>query len=433
MTASTKTRLLLFALSFLLYIDRVNLSTAAGPLQKELGLSNTELGVAFSAFAYSYLVFQIIGGVIADTYGSRRTLIGCVSIWVVTTIATGLVGGLASLFLVRLFLGCGEGATLPSQARAITNWTPVAQRGMMQGVTHSFSRLGNAVTPPLVAMLIVFSSWRWSFVILGCLTAIWLVFWMISFRDTPRQHALITEAELERLPERGASFAAKPPPIPWIPLLKRVAPISAVYFCYGWTGYMYFTWLPSFFMHGYNMNIRSSALYASGVFFAGVVGDACGGLISDRLLKATGNLNLARSAFISFSFVASLFCLVPVLVVKDVDWITIALSGAFFFIELTIAPTWAVPMDIAPQYSGTASGVMNAGSAVAGVVSPIVFGIIIDATGTWTAPFIGSIALLLVGALLTITIRPHLRMVALPDGKVELVRTHRAALDPVSS
>jgi MFS family permease len=421
--ATTKVFALLCSLSFLLYLDRVNLSTAAPFVQKELGLSNTELGIAFSAFAYSYLVTQIIGGVIADKFGPRWTLLGCVAIWVVTTIATGLVGSLASLFAVRLALGIGEGAALPAAARAIINWFPVDKRGMAQGITHSFSRLGNAVAPPIIAALITFTTWRTSFVIVGIGTAAWLVFWYLGFRDHPREDATITEAELDRLPPKAevAPGSTRRDPVPWRRLLKRIAPSAAVYFCYGWTGWLYFTWLPSFFLHAYNYNLKSSAIFASGVFLAGVVGDAMGGLVADRIFKRTGSLTLSRSALIAGTFVASAVCLIPVLVSSDLGIMTIALSAAFFFIEMSIAPIWLVPMDVTPAYAGTASGIINAGSAMAGIVSPILFGLIIDQTGSWTAPFVGSVVLLLIGAVLAFTIRPEVKLetgIEVADGAV---------------
>lgn len=110
--------ILLSTMSFLLYVDRVNLSTAASSIQAELGMTNTQLGIAFSAFAYSYAVFQVIGGWIADRIGSRVTLLVCGLIWVLTTIGTGLVGSFAALLAVRFVLGIGEGATLPAAGRA---------------------------------------------------------------------------------------------------------------------------------------------------------------------------------------------------------------------------------------------------------------------------------------------------------------------------
>ena len=93
---------------FLFYIDRVNISTAATHIQSDLHLSNAEIGLAFSAFAYPYTFFQIFGGWIADRFGPRRTLFWSGLIVAVTTMATGLAGGLGSLFLIRLLLGFGE-------------------------------------------------------------------------------------------------------------------------------------------------------------------------------------------------------------------------------------------------------------------------------------------------------------------------------------
>ena len=414
---TTKVFALLCGLSFLLYLDRVNLSTAASFVQKELALSNLQLGIAFSAFAYSYLLTQVIGGVLADKYGPRWTLTGCVAIWVVTTIATGFVGSLASLFAVRLALGVGEGAALPAAARAITNWFPVDKRGLAQGVTHSFSRFGNAVAPPLVALLISVTSWRMSFIIVGIATGVWLVFWHFGFRDHPSEDSRITQAELDRLPPRAdvAPRSTRSEPIPWRRLLKRIAPSAAVYFCYGWTGWLYFTWLPSFFLHAYDYNLKNSSIFVSGVFFAGVVGDAMGGIVADQIFKRTGSLTLSRSGLIAATFVLSAVCLVPVLISSNLGVMTLSLSAAFFFLEMSIAPTWMVPMDVAPAYAGTASGIINAGSAVAGIVSPILFGLIIDETGSWTAPFVGSIILLLVGAVLTFAIRPDIKMSAAGD------------------
>ena len=409
-SASAKIFALLCSLSFLLYVDRVALSSAGGLIQQELGLTNFQLGIAFSAFAYSYFLTQVFGGMIADRFGARGTIAISVGVWVVTTFATGLIGGLTSLFAVRLLLGFGEGAVLPASARAIAQWFPKHRRGLVQGVTHSFSRLGNALTPPLVAALILLFDWRTCFYILAGITVIWLVFWWIFYRDNPADDPTITEAELEALSRSAAPAPAIRVATPWRALLRRVAPTAAVYFCYGWTGWLYFTWLPSFFLHAHDFDIKKSALFASGVFFAGVVGDGLGGVVADRIYTRTGSLLRSRSLLISGSFLASVVCLTPALLSTDMTIITLALSGAFFCIEMSIAPVWLVPVDVAPEHSGTASGIINAGSALAGIISPMIFGLIIDKTGDWTAPFIGSIILLLVGAVIALFIRPELQI-----------------------
>ena len=163
-------------------------------------------------------------------------------------------------------------------------------------------------------------------------------------------------------------------------------------------------------LRSFGLNLKRSALFSMGVFFAGVVGDTLGGIVSDSILQRTGNVVRARSHLVFVSLVGSLICLVPVLFVHDIYWIALCLSGAFFFLELTIGPIWAIPMDIAPAYSGTASGLMNSGSALAAILSPLVFGIIIDRTHNWSLPFIGSIGLLAFGAILSFWMHPEKRL-----------------------
>jgi len=137
-----------------------------------------------------------------------------------------------------------------------------------------------------------------------------------------------------------------------------------------------------------------------------VVGDALGGIVSDRIFARTGSRNKARRNLVVIGFLAALACTAPILFVHDVTWAAIFLSLAFFFSEFTIGPMWAIPMDIAPRFSGSASGLMNTGSALAAIVSPLVAGYVIDKTGNWELPFIGSIALLFVGSILAFWMKP---------------------------
>lgn len=400
------------AMSFLMYVDRVNLAATGGLIKQELGMSNTELGLIFSAFAYTYCIFQIVGGWFVDRIGARKMILICGVTWVTATVLTGFVGGFVSLFLCRLLLGVGEGVALPSQARAITFWFKRSERGLVQGLTHSFSRLGNAITPPIIVLLVSFHSWRSAFWILGGFTAVWAIIWFFKFKDDPRE-AGVNEQELEGIPhfEKTGLGNKNAEPTPWGPLLKRMGPTMAVYFCYGWTSWLFFTWLPTFFMHGRNMDLKSSALFTTGVFLSGVVGNTAGGVISDKILKMTNNLVTARRNVIIFSFICALLLLIPVTQSDSMLVMTICISIAFFCLELTIGPIWAVPMDITPKYVGMASGLMNAGSAVAGIISPIIFGIIIDKTGNWSLPFYGSIALLIVGIMLTFFMRPDRQLI----------------------
>jgi sugar phosphate permease len=400
---------LLCLMYLITYIDRVNIATAANAIKRELALSNTQLAFILSAFGYPYVVFQIFGGWVGDRVGARRTLFLCGLIWASATILTGFTGSIATLFLVRLLIGVGEGATFPVATRAMQAWTSAGRRGFAQGITHAFARLGNALTPPVVAWLIGIVTWRGSFVVLGCLSMVWVFTWVWYFRDVPAEHPSITSAELERLPNGGrrANATERAVAVPWRRLAARMWPVSVVYFCYGWTLWMYLNWLPLYFLHEHKLQLGRSALFSSTVFAAGVGGDYLGGVLSDAILRNTGNLRIARCRLVRGAFLASLVSVLPIFFTHDLTIVVISLAAAFFFAEIVIGPMWAIPMDIAPKYSGTASGFMNTGSALAAVLSPLAFGFIIDATGNWNLPFIGSIGLLLAGALLASTMHPE--------------------------
>jgi len=422
--ATTRVLFLLCAMYFITYIDRVNVSTAASQFGAELGLSHTQIGFVFSAFAYPYLIFQIIGGWVGDRFGPRRTLAVCAVIWAGATVMTGLAGGFTSLILARLLLGLGEGATFPTATRAMSNWMPADKRGLAQGTTHAASRIGNAVAPPLIVWMMVATSWRGAFIITGIISFMWAIVWIWYFRDDPRQHAQITSEETATL--SSYSGIKERLPVPWRALLARMAPVTAVYFCYGWVLWLFLGWIPQYFLHNYHMQLGKSALFASGVFFAGVIGDWLGGILTDRLLRKSRRLRLARNVMVGACMLLTLLSLAPIMLMSDISipMAALCLSFGFFFNEMTIGPMWAVPMDIAPKHAGTASGIMNSGSALAAIISPVVGGWLIDRTGNWNLPFVVSMALMAAGIVLSFTMRPDRALDAAPaktDAAAEFV------------
>lgn len=417
--ATSVVLVMLCLMYFITYLDRVNVSTAASGFGKEFNLSKTEIGFVFSAFAYPYLVFQVIGGWVSDKFGARKTLIWCGVVWGVATILTGMAGGLVSLLLARLLLGFGEGATFPAATSAMGRWVAKENRGFAQGITHAFSRIGNAVAPAAVVAIMAGYGWREAFYLCGFLSLAWVVVWALVFTEEPSQHPRITQAELAALPSAKKDKVH----VPWGPLFRRMLPVTLVYFCYGWTLWLFLSWIPQYFIHSYDLDIKKSALFASGVFFAGVVGDTLGGIISDRILKRSGNLKKARSYMVAVCMFLTMLALLPLMFTHDRTLSILSLSAGFFFAEMTIGPMWAIPMDIAPECCGTASGIMNTGSAMAAILSPVISGYIIDKTGNWQLPFIVSIVLMGVGVALSFRMRPDDRFhhVAVPDADIGAV------------
>ena len=224
-------------------------------------------------------------------------------------------------------------------------------------------------------------------------------------------------------------------PVPWGALSRRMLPVTIVYFCYGWTLWLFLTWLPSFFLNTYKLDLKRAAISSSGVYILGAVGNTLGGLASDSILRRTGDRNKARRNIIVICFLLSFALMFPVLKagwlasvspfvkLHQLNFVAICLAAAFFFAEFTIGPFWAIPMDIAPRYSGSASGLMNVGSALAAAVSPLVAGYVIDWTNNYTLPFIGSMVLLLLGAILAYWMKPN---EGFAGGEVEAPLTTKA-------
>ncbi|WP_118182969.1 MFS transporter [Paraburkholderia phosphatilytica] len=404
-SATSIVLIMLCIMYFITYLDRVNVSTAAAGFGKEFHLTHTEVGLVFSAFAYPYLIFQIIGGWISDRFGARRTLLFCGALWGVATLLTGFATGLVTLFAARLLLGFGEGATFPAATAAMSRWVAKERRGFAQGITHAASRVGNAVAPAVVVLIMARYGWRESFYACGVLSLIWVAVWALTFTEHPQEHRRITEAELAILPEPKARAAN----LPWLALFRKMAPVTVVYFCYGWTLWLFLSWIPQYFLHSYHLALNKSAIFASVVFFAGVLGDTLGGIVTDWIFQRTGSLKRARSYMVSVCMLCTFVALVPMMFMHDLYGSMACLAAGFFFAEMTIGPMWAIPMDIAPQYSGTASGMMNTGSALAAIISPVMGGFLIDRFGSWELPFVGSMLLMAIGVVLAFRMQPESR------------------------
>jgi MFS family permease len=396
--------ILLCAMYFISYIVRQNVSTAIIEIRPEFGLTNTEAGLIFSAFGYPYLLFQIIGGVTADRFGPRLTLFVSGLVWAGATVLTSMAWDFYSLFFARVLMGFGVGATLPTATRAMQHWVESKKRGYAQGITHAFSRLGNALTPALIVTLMALVTWRGSFVVVGLAGFLWVFVWFWYFRDDPKEHPSITQAELTLLPHKPKG---PPPVVPWGPLIARMWPVTLTYFCYGWCLWLYLSFLLIFFKDKFMLSTTETAVFATIVYTIGAIGNTVGGIVSDKILHNTSNIRMARIGMAVFGFTGALLSLLPILYLQDKMLVAVCLSAGFFFAEMVIGPMWAIPMDIAPKYSGTASGLMNSGSALAAILSPLVAGLVTDLTGDPQLPFVIAIGVLLLGALSSFLMHPE--------------------------
>jgi sugar phosphate permease len=409
--------LILFVLClmyFVAYVDRVNISMAGPAMRKDLGLTPIELGLIFSAFAYPYAAMQIAGGWASDRFGPRRVLVALSLLWAAATILTGLSWSVASLVVCRVLVGIGEGGAFPAATRAFTWWLPVRERGFAQGITHSFARLGGATTPLIVLAIVARYGWRESFIVLGAASLVWTAVWLASFRDTPEEHPWMTGVELAEIRAGGEAPRGAHASTPWRQIAGRMWLVTVVDFCYGWSLWVFLTWLPSYLSESRGFKLDQMALMTMLPLLAGVVGDTLGGVISDAIFRHTGNLRLARRTLLVAGLGGAFAFIVPAIVTGSALGAVCLLAAAFFFLELTNAVLWTLPLDIAGQFAGTAGGMMNTGFGVAGMISPVVFGVLIERTGRYELPLFISAALLLVGALCSLSIDPTLKVQIVP-------------------
>ena len=203
------------------YMDRVVISTAVPVIQKEFGFSLITMSYIIASFRWGYALFQIPGGWLGDRIGPRRALALIVTWWSLFTSATALAWNAVSMTVIRFMFGIGEAGAFPIATRSLSRWMLPAERGFAQGITHAGSRLGAAMTPSLVALVIAKYGWRSAFVMFGTLGVIWSAVWYWYYRDTPAEHASVNAAELELLASAlGGLKSSRAQSVPWRKILS---------------------------------------------------------------------------------------------------------------------------------------------------------------------------------------------------------------------
>ena len=407
----TKTRwlvLLLISLMYMItYMDRTGISIAAPAMEREFGLSKTAIGVVFSVFLWAYAIGQIPGGWLADRFGPRLVLLIIVPFWSLMTAMTAVASGLTSLIGIRFVFGLAESGAFPTATRAMQLWFPKAERGIVHGVTHSFSRFAVAIVPFLAVSIMVTLGWRWIFYLFGAAGLLWSAAFYLLYQNLPEKHARVNQEELARIRGRDADGKIKPITLhqqlatPWKTIFRSANMwyIAAGYCCFYYGTYFFMTWFPTYLVDYRHLSLKTVGVWASLPLLAGMVGDIVGGTLTDKVYRRTGKLKFARRIVAAPAMLASGVCLIPAATAHSAWTAILCLTASLFFLELVISPAWAVPMDVGGEYSGTVCGVMNMAGSLAASLSPIVFGALVQ-RGFWILPFFISAGVLLTGALI---------------------------------
>jgi ACS family D-galactonate transporter-like MFS transporter len=419
----TKVRFLILALvtigTMINYLDRTLLSVAAPALTKELGINAAVMGVVFSAFSWTYATAQIPGGVFLDRFGTRLTYALSVTFWSFFTFLQGFAGGLVSLLIFRLGLGVAEAPCYPANSRIMNMWFPQQERARATGVYSVGQYFGLAFLSPVLFWIAATFGWRSLFLLVGALGMVFGLIWYVVYRD-PSASKTVNQAELAHI-EAGGGFAYKVSnqKFAWRNIgrllgHRQILGASIGQFASNSTLVFFLTWFPTYLATERQMAWLKVGFFAILPFIAASVGVALGGVISDILLKRTGSANIARKLpvvgglLLASTIVAANFV--------DTNVVVIAIMSVAFFGQGMCNLGWTLITDVAPKnFVGLTGGVFNLCANMAGIVTPLVIGLIVAKTGSfvWALAFIGTLALM--GALSYIFVIGDVKRVEMED------------------
>ncbi|MFM0474152.1 MULTISPECIES: MFS transporter [Paraburkholderia] len=410
------------------YLDRTVLGIAAPQLTKELGINAAMMGLLFSVFSWSYVASQIPGGLFLDRFGSKLTYFLSMTFWSLCTLAQGLVHGIAGLFVFRLGLGVSEAPCFPTNSRVVATWFPQSERAMATGTYTVGEYIGLAFFSPFLFMLMGAFGWRSLFYVVGGVGIVFGVIWWLMYRE-PRDHPSANQAELDyieaggglthRHKDNGAAAAPAKSGFEWRTIGRLLKHRQLTGICLGQfagnsTLVFFLTWFPTYLATERHMGWLKIGFFAIMPFIAASIGVMFGGLFSDWLLRRGKSANVARK----LPIIAGLLLASTIILANYVESnvAVIAILSVAFFAQGMAALGWTLVSDIAPEgLLGVTGGIFNFAANLAGIVTPLVVGFIVAATGSFVGAlvFIGVIAL--IGALSYIFIVGDIKRIVLVD------------------
>jgi len=381
------------------YMDRVLISTTAPLIRQELGISLIAMGTIQSVFQYAYAIFQVPGGWLGDRIGPRRALTIIATWWSTFTALTALGWNATSMIGIQWIFGTGIAGAFPIATRSLSRWMRPSERGFAQGVTHAGSRVGGAAGRNVVGLLMVAFGWRFPFFVFGAVGVLWAIGWWVYYRDAPEDHSGVNPAELNLIHSGGGPRKRAGAAVPWKRILtsRTMILVALMYVCYQWALSVYLNWFPTYLKEFRGMTLTQMAFYSSLPLWSGVIGDLAGGWASDLVLHFTGNVKRARRVVGVIGFLIAALGILPATLTHDPKasvWFTCLAFGG---LELTVSVSWAIPLDIAGDFAGSASAVMNSVGNLGGAFSTQILPVLVKAAG-WNTPFLVTSALCAVGA-----------------------------------
>jgi ACS family D-galactonate transporter-like MFS transporter len=386
------------------YFDRTNMSIATAPIAKEYHLTSGQMGIVLSSFAWSYALLQIPIGVLLDKIGIKWLMRVGTIIWGVATLMTAVVSGLGLVILSRILLGAAEAPAFPSASKATGYWFPLRERGIASSTFDAAAKFSNVIGAPVVAFAVTQWGWRGGFWMTGILSLLYALIYWIWYRD-PHEHPRLTAEERQYIEEGGAQQEGEAPGGTWRNLkfllsTRKVWGLTLGFAAYGYSFYLFLTWLPGYLEKQMHMTILKSGIYVMIPWAVATVTDfLIGGMLVDALIRKGYNPSKVRKTLLVIGMLLGLavggaaFTNNPNVAII---FISIALGGLAFSAPIA----WSIPALIAPKGTvGTVGSIMNFSNNVMGILAPIVTGYIAGGTGSFSIGFVVAAVVLLLGIL----------------------------------
>lgn len=405
---SGKTRYYILALITMLFVlsaaDRSTLSVAGPSMSKELGLSPVDMGWLFSAFAWAYVIFMIPAGRFIDFVGVKKGVLLGLLIWSLATALMGGVGGLpagmvfGTLVALRFLLGVFETPIGPASGRVIAGWFPGSERGVAGAILNSYQYLSLAIFTPFMGWLANQYSWHFIYFVMGGLGVLAAIVWGRLFH-VPRSHPSLSKEEFRYMAAGGAivdmdqgaagssstkasdSKRSTGKDLKELFSNRMFIGIFIGQYCINAITWFFMSWFPAYLVKEHHLTILTAGFVAIVPAICGFVGGVLSGFVSDRILKKTGSLSLARKIPITIGLLLSTAIIGCNYAVGNVT-LVVCLMGLAFFGKGFGSLGWTVVADTAPkEIVGLTGGVFNAIGNCSGIITPVVIGYILSTTG----------------------------------------------------
>ena len=373
-----------FLLTILLYIDRACISAAKEDITRDLNFDMTDFGWVMAMFTLGYALFQTPSGKLADSRGPRTIITTIVALWSVLTALTGAAWNFVSMMVIRFLFGAGEAGAFPSLAKVVFNWFPVRERGIVQGINFSGSRLGAAFALPLVAWMLTRMGWRWTFVIFGCFGLLFSILWYLLFRNKPEQSKAISAEEKEYIlttRQQPSSSTKASLSFGRIISSRNMWMNMVQYICSNFTFYFTLTWMYPYLKERFALGGIEAGFYAMAPLVGGAVGNWFSGILVDAIYRR-GNLKLSRRLPAIIGFILAGFGIIMMSMSNSPQVSIIFLTIAIFGADMTLSPSWSFCIDIGKENAGAVSGTMNMAGNLGAFVTIIAFPYLLGWTGS---------------------------------------------------